>query len=320
MQISPAASAPTLDPAFDRRSGIGASEVASILGLDARRTPLALWLDKTGQRPPFAGNEWTRMGHRLESVIADSYAERRGVTLTPCTTRRHATHQHVFATPDRAVEGESTLVECKSVFSPRVMTQFGEDGSSDYPHAYAVQCMVQAAVYDVEVVHLAALIGAELRVYRVPRDLDRERRLLDAVEAWWDRYIVGGERPAMDGSDAAAEYLARLFPKHERDMLRAETEGAIALVRDVVTLHAERKAAEEAFEVAKQNLQMVIGDAAGIECPGLGRVTWKKANGSLKTEWESVAREAGADDALIAKHTRSVGGSRRFLVTAEKSQ
>lgn len=319
MHVSTAASAPTLDPAFDRRSGIGASEVASILGLDARRTPLALWLDKTGQRPPFEGNEWTRMGHRLEAVIADSYAERRGVTLTPCATRRHATHPHIFATPDRAVEGESTLVECKSVFSPRVMTQFGEDGSSDYPHAYAVQCMVQAAVYDVDVVHLAALIGAELRVYRVPRDLDRERRLLDAVEAWWDRYIVGGERPAMDGSDAAHEWIARKFPKDTGDVLIADPITA-ALVRQVVATHEERKAAEAAYEVAKQNLQVVLGDASAVVAEGVGKVSWRKANGTLKTEWEAVAREAGADDALIAKHTRSVGGSRRFLVTAEKSQ
>lgn len=314
-----AKSVSTLDPTFDRRSGIGASEVAALLGLDPRKTPLSLWLEKTGQAPAFEGNRFTEMGHRFEPLIADAYADREGVALEAVTTTRHPEIPHIFATPDRRVLGTNRLVECKAVFSPRVMVMFGEDGSSDYPEHFAVQAMVQAAVMDAEDVHLAALLGADLRVYRVPRDHDRERRLLDVIDGWWQRHIVGGERPAMDGSEAAAEYLARIYPKHTRPLLEVDGSAA-ALLAECIETHRARKAAEEAFEVAKQNLQMVIGDAEGVIAPGLGKVTWKKANGTLKTEWEAIAREAGADDALIAKHTRSVPGSRRFLVSAEKSQ
>lgn len=307
-----------LDPTFDRTTGIGASEVAALLGLDPRKTPFSLWLDKTRQAPPFEGNRYTEMGHRFEAVIADAYADREGVELETCTTVRHPEIPHVFATPDRRVVGTSRLVECKAVFSPRVMVMFGEDGTSDYPEHFAVQAMVQAAVMDAEDVHLAALLGADLRVYRVPRDHDRERRLLDVIDAWWQRHIVGGERPPMDGSDAAGEYLKRLFPKNEGRMLEAEG-GAADLLREVVVRHAERKAAEEAFEVARQSLCAVIADADGIALPGVGKVSWKRANGSLKTDWEAVARELGAPDDVVMKHSKSVPGSRRFLVTAEKT-
>lgn len=310
----------TLDPTFDRSTGIGASEVAALLGLDPRKTPLSLWLDKTGNAPPFEGNRFTEMGQRFEPVIADAYAEREGVELETCGTTRHPDLPHVFATPDRRVVGTNRLVECKAVFSPRIMVAFGEDGTSDYPEHFAVQAMVQAAVMDAEDVHLAALLGADLRVYRVPRDHDRERRLLDLIDAWWQRHIVGGERPPMDGSEAAKAYLDRLFPKNQRMLFEAETPGAIELVRRVLESHTAKKAAEEEFEAAKQDLQFLIGDADGIHADGIGKVSWKRANGSLKTDWEAVARELGAPDEVVMKHSKSVPGSRRFLVTAEKSQ
>ncbi len=95
----------TLDPTFDRSTGIGASEVAALLGLDPRKTPLSLWLDKTGNAPPFEGNRFTEMGQRCEPVIADAYAEREGVELETCGTTRHPDLPHVFATPDRRVVG-----------------------------------------------------------------------------------------------------------------------------------------------------------------------------------------------------------------------
>lgn len=311
-------SLPALDPNFDRRSGVGASEVAAILGLDPRRTPLALWLDKTGQRPPFEGNEWTRMGHRLEAVIADAYAEREGVELATCTTKRHPHFPHVFATPDRRVVGVNRLIECKAVFSPRVMLEFGEDGSSDYPERYGVQAMVQAAVEDADDVVIAALMGAELRAYRVPRDRTRERRILELVEAWWERHITRGEQPPMDGSEAASEWLKSQFPRDNGDLLEADATTAV-LIREVIETRESAKLAEERFEISKQNLQQVIGDASGIKADGVGKVSWKRANGVLKTDWQAIATELGADDALVSKHSRSVPGSRRFLVTAEKS-
>lgn len=304
-------------PGFDRKSGLGASEAAAVLGLDSRRTPFALWLEKTGQTPPFLGNEWTRLGHKMEGVIADTYAERFGVALEPCVTTRHPAVPCVFGTPDRSVVGSRRLVECKAVFSPRVMTDFGEDGSSDYPYSHAVQCMVQAAVFDADAVDLAALIGGELRVFHVPRDRDRERRLLDVLAAWWERHIVKGERPAIDDSDAAAEWLKRSHPQDDGSMLDvSDVPEALALLQDVFAAHAAKKEAEVAFDVAKHRAQLVIADQSGL-VSHLGKVTWKKAQGSQKTDWKAVCAEAGVPEALIRKHSTTVAGSRRFLVTPQ---
>jgi hypothetical protein len=41
--------------------------------------------------------------------------------------------------------------------------------------------------------------------------------------------------------------------------------------------------------------------------------TWKSSKGSLKTNWESVARAAGATAAQIAANTTMSEGTRRFL-------
>ena len=47
-----------------RLSGLGASEVPAVLGLDPYRSPLDVYLEKTGVLPPFEGNNFTEWGNR----------------------------------------------------------------------------------------------------------------------------------------------------------------------------------------------------------------------------------------------------------------
>lgn len=56
-----------------RRKGIGASEIAAIMGIlppSWGKTPLQIYLEKIGEAEPFEGNERTRWGQILEPVIA----------------------------------------------------------------------------------------------------------------------------------------------------------------------------------------------------------------------------------------------------------
>ena len=57
-----------------RRKGIGASDVAAILGVSPWRSPWDVWADKTGRLQPWEGNEATKIGQYLESSVL-SYAE-----------------------------------------------------------------------------------------------------------------------------------------------------------------------------------------------------------------------------------------------------
>lgn len=53
-----------------RKNGIGGSELAAMLGLSEYKTPLDVYLEKTGQSAPFLGNKNTERGNMQEPILA----------------------------------------------------------------------------------------------------------------------------------------------------------------------------------------------------------------------------------------------------------
>lgn len=74
----------------ERRTYIGASEVAAVLGLDPNKTRLELYNEKVGLTEPFAGNKHTQRGQKLEDTAAREYMEVTGKTVR--RDRRALTH------------------------------------------------------------------------------------------------------------------------------------------------------------------------------------------------------------------------------------
>ena len=53
---------------------IGGSDAAAVVGLNAFSSPYALWAEKTGMVPGFAGNLATEVGTYLEDFVARKFA------------------------------------------------------------------------------------------------------------------------------------------------------------------------------------------------------------------------------------------------------
>jgi putative phage-type endonuclease len=62
-----------------RRHGIGGSDAAAALGLSPWKTPLSLYLEKTGDARPFRDNESMLWGRVLEPAIRAEYTRRTGI-------------------------------------------------------------------------------------------------------------------------------------------------------------------------------------------------------------------------------------------------
>jgi len=103
-----------------RRGSIGSSEISSVLGINKYQTPRDLWLLKTGRSEPFEGNEFTKMGHILEPIVADLFAESSEKELVrgseKIEIRFHADKPYFSASPDRYYMkgGEVCILECKT--------------------------------------------------------------------------------------------------------------------------------------------------------------------------------------------------------------
>jgi putative phage-type endonuclease len=181
-----------------RAAGIGASEIAAVVGLSKYATPLDVYLRKTGQIHDVIDNRAMRVGRRLEPVVIGEFCEETGeeVALYPCPMVAHPDHPYMLATPDAdLVSGR--LVEAKTA-SLRTLRDWGPEGTDELPDQYLCQCQHQLAVTGRDECKLAVLIaGDELRVYTVERNERLIGQLTEAAAEFWSR-VERRDPPAPD--------------------------------------------------------------------------------------------------------------------------
>lgn len=274
-----------------RRTGIGGSEIAALLGEDAFSSPFDVWLSKTqGWVRP--SNPDMERGNFLESGIADWYAARTGSVLVESGTQRHATVPIAFCTPDRFERVSPGIVRLISIKSPRRGYAWGKEGTDDVPPGYLLQLQWEHATCSSRGMHLTedmrlvALVDGDLRVYETKADLEMQAWMLEYAQEWWARHVVGGEQPPLDGSSEANRWLRSKFPRDTapiRPASMAEDLGMLEL--RAVEADLERLKAEA--DTLKLALMQSIGDAGGLESPA-GRITYradKNGKRSFRTTW-----------------------------------
>src|SRR5512138_3210108 len=85
-----------------RKTGVGASEVAAVVGLHHKFRPIDVWLAKQPDAEPFEGNSYTEFGHRIERVLGEAYQERHpDIRIYTPGTLRHPKFDFALASPDR---------------------------------------------------------------------------------------------------------------------------------------------------------------------------------------------------------------------------
>jgi len=160
---------------------------------------------------------------------------------------------------------------------------------------------------------LAAVVWGRLWIYDIEADDDLQSALLEAGEAFWRR-VVDHDPPPLEKPGDSSVY-GRLFEQKTSDLVQpANVLDAVRLARKYNALRAMEKEYKDRAEVAKGRLVEQIGTAQGMDLGEHGIVTWKQAKDSNKVEWEKVARESGTTHEIIAKHTKTVRGSRRIAV------
>lgn len=310
----------TADQRSIRKTGLGASEIGAVAGLDPHRNALDVFLDKTGQTPPFEGNEFTRWGNRLEAVIADEYADRLGVMVrAPGVTLRHPHEPWILATPDRIVLTDNPEVtwglECKAR-GVRQADRWGEDGTDEVPHEVAAQCHWAMAVTGMVRWDVAVLIGGnEFRVYTLHRDEDVLNGLIAIGREFWFKHVVTGVHPPLDGSATAHAFMAKKYPLHSDEIVKAPSE-----IDSLCTELAVHRAGVKQHETEVSRLEVLLKDFIGARMGVLastGKVTWKQiASGGV--DYKAVAEALNASKELIEQHKRP--GYRRFLAQLELVQ
>lgn len=288
----------------ERRHGIGGSDVSAIAGLNPWRTPLAVWLEKTGiYVPDDAPSEAMEWGTLLEPVVADEFSKRSGIpTVVSRQLLAHPDHRFMRANIDRAiphdpVEGVPTagIYEGKTT-SPWQAREWADNKIPD--HA-ALQTHHYLLTTDLAYGYVAVLIGGQrLEWRRVERDVEIDAFLLSIESEFWKR-VENQDPPPPEASDA--QLLGDVWSPRPESSLVVTDELREALAAREAAKHAEKVAAEAAAE-AQARIELALGD----------REFLVDADGRPLASW----REIG--EAPVAAYTRRA--YRRFLAIKPKTE
>ena len=225
--------------------------------------------------------------------------------------------------PKRIVE-----IKCPTVHSRGEWGPDGDESFDAFPSKYRVQCTLQMAVTGARECDLVALIEGEpdIRVYPVAWDAELAELVIDRLRHFWTAHVLTREPPPADGSDAAADLLARRYPKSRGEMRAPSADPIVSLsteetfagdqaLADELRAVRARKRELEAREKLLVNLAKErTGDLDGVE----GCWTWKAPKtGNGVTAWKAVAQELGASRELVAKHTTPAGRTFRLIGSTE---
>lgn len=240
-----------------RRTGIGGSDAAAVIGLNPFRSRIEVYADKMGMMPEKEDTESMRLGRDLEDYVAQRFCEATGKKV-----RRnnfmwcHDEHRCMIADVDREIIGENAGLECKTTqaWGGKVIMK------GEIPLTYYVQCMHYMAVMGYDRVYLAVLIfGKGFFHFTIERDEDEIAALVAAEASFWRDHVEAGISPDPDGSQSAEQAVDAIWGNRaqEDELLMFDFSDDM---RELCDLAAAEKEIKRQKDAIKQRLQAALGE------------------------------------------------------------
>lgn len=295
-----------------RKSGIGSSEVATIVGLNPWETPYQLWRYKMGHDAPKEETFAMKAGHYLEDAVSQFWQDETGRQVIKSSAGdwliQNKKRPYLQVSPDRTFwlagqpknRANKGILECKTT-----QKKIDED---DLPKHWFCQLQYQLGVAELEQGSLAWLCsGREFGYKDIALVPDFFGWLIEEVERFWTDNILGKQEPS-------AQSVQDILLKYNR-----HTDGKIIEVDDEVfdayknlkDLKEKLAALEERKSALEEKIKISFGDAEAISYGGQTLATWKAPKPSDKFDAKAFA---AAYPDLARNFTHTVQNSRRLLL------
>ena len=313
-----------------RKEGLGGSDLGAILGLSKYRTPVDVFLDKTGRT---AGQEETlqmRFGSYAEEFVAQEYTRKTGLAVQRFTTMLHHATAPILGNVDRLVipEGQKRAAHQREIRTNKGMeaktasafaafndAEWGPEGTDQVPASYLVQCATYMALTGCELWDLAVLFGnQEVRIYNLKRDMDLEEELIARASDWWQKHVIADVAP----DPVCDADVCLIYPNSAPGTIVQASENILHELDILREAKREISIQEGIADAAALVIKTAMGEAESLAWNGTTLCTWKSAKASAKTDWKSLAQGLRPTAEYIAQHTTETKGSRRFLLKEEK--
>lgn len=258
-----------------RKTGIGASEIAMVLGESPYGSALELYANKIGRfEKDLADNEAVYWGKKAEPLIVEAYAERTGRgTRRANKLLRSTRYPWALCTLDgetweAANDQDPWPFEAKNV----TIFKAGEWADGAPSHFY-YQVQQQLLVTGAQKGTIAALLGGNRMVWQdVPRDEVTIRKIVYYGERFWER-VQKRDVPHPDGTESTKRALAALYPEGSGTVVLPG--NASELVDRLEMLKAQQKILQDERDSIENGLRAALGEAELGVLPDRRSVSWK---------------------------------------------
>ena len=263
----------------ERRTGVGASDVAAIIGQSPWASPTSVWADKLGltplERPASAA---MRLGKDLEPLIAKWFTEQTGLVVAGAQTMMRR-GEFALATLDGFVYPDDDQSDPLGVFESKYTSRPAFD---TLPAHIATQVQWQLYVTGlarayVAVLHLPGSGGPDFRVYDVDRDDDTIADLVERCETFW-QHVVDKQPPPAD-SDAATTTALTSAVWQAADLDVADTVDVspfVTVLEELRSYRAQRQQLDKLCATCENTLRAALRNAEAGTINGDVVVTYKE--------------------------------------------
>ena len=302
------------DFSLDRSKYLGGSDIGAILGLSRFRSPLQVWMEKTGKEVKKLDSLPLRFGSFAESFVASEYSRSTGFDLIHDESIYvHPEYSFMSAHIDRFVLEDSSsssptrILECKTA-NPFSAGDWGEVGTDQVPLSYLCQCLWYMAITNLNRVDLAVLFGnSDFRIYEISRDLELESTILQKASFFWNTYVLHDVPPPA----TSEEDCQTLFSKGDPTMSVEAHSETLELRKRLALLNNEIDTREDEISAIKQNIMTLMGEAETLTYQGKVIATWKAPKPSYRLDSKTLEQEHPE----IASHYKiPVQNSRRLVI------
>lgn len=243
-----------------RNKGIGGSDVATICGLNKYKSPLQLWLEKTGQVEPTEAGEAAYWGTIMEPIIRNEFSKRSGLKVDTINSMlKHPVFDFMLANVDGIVIDNDNS---KAIFEAKTASVFKSEQWEDnkIPEEYMLQIQHYMAVTGFNKTFIACLLGGNKFVHKI---IERDDELIDMIIQlefnFWE-CVKNNVPPKIDGSDSCSDLMNRLYPNANKDSSIILPDEAQQLVEQYNSAKEQEKSFSENKEEAANMLKQMLGD------------------------------------------------------------
>jgi putative phage-type endonuclease len=259
----------------DRRTGLGGSDIAAVLGLESFTSALEVYYSKVDEdAPELEPSEAMDIGLDIEDWIIQRWisqqAKATGSTMrvwADLVTIRSNDHPFLLHSPDGLVMSGNDIISGLEVKNVR-----SDAGWDPLPEGYYAQVQHGLLCSGLPYWDVVALVGGQRLIHRqIEPDQEFMGRIALEGERFWVDHIRIKVPPAADGSASASRAI--------RSHWGASQDSSVEIPADLWERYLDAKqrvtSGSVDLNIIEQEIQLLMGDHERAEVNGERVATWK---------------------------------------------